>query len=195
MIVPEKLTVKGWAQWKEASLRLDVPGITFVRGRNLDDLGNPNKVGKSTLFNAMSATLYGEHQLAVRRRSLKALTSAETRISLKFSNDEHDVLADMRGNKRRVSVDGSLVKAHKSAGEQEELIAQYGVSSDLHYATRHINGIASNPLIRGSSSARCQFLERAFDLDRWGKYHAKVGDVMSSMRRADDELERVKEEL
>jgi DNA repair exonuclease SbcCD ATPase subunit len=195
MIVPSSLAVRGWAQWKQASLNLDTKGLCFVRGRNKDDLGNPNRVGKSTLFNAMSALLYGEHQLAVRKRSLKVLTQSDTRITLKFANEDHDVVADMRGNKLQVSVDGNRIEAHKAAGEQAELQAQYKISSDLHYATVHINGIASNPLIRGTSGARCQFLERAFDLDRWSHLHTKVGEVVSAMRKSDEELERVRGEL
>jgi hypothetical protein len=192
MITPKVLLVQDWAQWRQAKLVLDVPGLTFVRGRNYDDVGNPNRVGKSTLFNAASALLFGEHQLSVRKRSLKALTGDTTRIALRFDNGKHDVLANLKGSNLHISIDGRKIEAHKKAGEREELEAQYSISQELHYATIHINGIASNPLIRGTSSARCQFLERAFNLDRWSPLHSKVGDTLKHMNAADKELEEVR---
>jgi len=195
MITPQTLHVENWAQWKIADLKLNHKGLTFLRGKNLDNIGNSNFVGKSTLINSMSAMLYGDHQLSVKKNSLKSLVSAQTHISLILQANDHEVVADMHANKLKVSIDGADIEARKGVTERVELLKLIGMSDEMFYSTVHINGIASNPLIRGRSAMRCQFLEKAFDLDRWSNLHTKVGDVISQMRRADEELERVKNEL
>ena len=195
MLIPKQLHVENWAQWRIADLKLNHKGLTFMRGKNLDAIGNSNFVGKSSLVNALSATIFNEHQLSVKKNSLKSLVSAQTHIYLNFYANKHKVLADMQANKLKVSVDGAEIEAHKGATERIELLKLIGMSDELWYSTVHINGIASNPLIRGRSAARCTFLENCFELNRWSHLHSNVGDTVSQIRRADEELERIKTEL
>ena len=195
MIIPRELMVKSYATWDSARVRLDTPGITFVRGNNLDDLHNPNATGKSSLFNAGRAMVWGQHQLSPKKNSVGKIVEAATIIQEKFTIDDREVVAKMKGNRLNVTVDGEQVEAARKSAERERLHQMLGINQELWDATVHVNGIAANPLLRGTSASRCLFLEKAFDLDRWSQLHVKMGEIISQMKRADDELDRTKAEL
>ena len=187
--------MNNWATWAKASLRLDSPGKHFVRGFNADAGGNPNGAGKSSLFNASYALVFGDHQLAVRKKSLKSIVHNETRIAQSFDVNNHRVLADLHGTVLKVSVDGRSIESRTKDDERKTLLATLGTTPELWGATVHVNGIAGSHLIRGTSAQRCAFLEKAFDLDRWASRYQHVADVLSAMRRADSDLTEAKRAL
>jgi DNA repair exonuclease SbcCD ATPase subunit len=101
----------------------------------------------------------------------------------------------LAGTELRVTVDGRDVDSRTRDGERRALLDAIGFTPELWSATVHVNGIAGNPLIRGTSAARCQFLERVFDLDRWAARHGRVGEVLSQMKRADQDLDDARRRL
>jgi DNA repair exonuclease SbcCD ATPase subunit len=193
---PRVLRVKNWAMWQDSgNVRLDEPGITFVRGNNLDAGGQPNGSGKSSLFNAMWALNFNDHQLATKKRSLKQIARPDTSIAMSVDCDQQHVVARMLETALAVTVDGSKVESRVKGHDRDRLLGLMNTTQELWSSTVHVNGIASNPLVRGTSAQRCQFLERAFDLDRWAAKHAQIGDKLATFKRAQTDLDLAKSDL
>jgi DNA repair exonuclease SbcCD ATPase subunit len=195
MLIPRKLHLQKWATWDNVDVPLDTSGITYIRGRNNDDnVKNSNASGKSSLLNSIYALLFGQHQLAARKNSLGKIVDDSTVIDLIQNIDDHKIRAKLAHSKLRVSIDGKAVVAHKKSDERVELLSYINIPIEMWSSTVHVNGIAGNPLLRGTSATRCQFLEHAFNLDRWTPLSVKVGDILAQMKRTDEELERLKTE-
>jgi DNA repair exonuclease SbcCD ATPase subunit len=195
MIIPQQLKLTNWATWEKVAVPLSTPGITFIRGRNEDDGGNPNYAGKSCLLNSIYALIYGQHQLAIRKNSIGKIIDKSTIINYMQQIDDHKVSSILKDSRLKVFIDGEAIHTQKKNDERVELQTLMNTSAEMYTATRHLNGVAANPLLRGSSSARCNFLEKAFDLDRWSNLYSSIGDTLSAMNRADNDLETIKADL
>lgn len=191
-----KLRVRRWAQWADGSVDLGFKGTTFVRGINYDKGGNPNGAGKSTIFYGLHPILFGDHLLSVRKNSLKSVSNDTTRIDLEGYREKKAFELHLKGTTLDVSIDGRK-RDVREKGVARKLVERdiVRMSPELWSSMVHCVGVAGNPLIRGTSAQRCQFIEKAFDLDRWAAKYAKVGDVLSAMRRAASDLEDAKKEL
>jgi DNA repair exonuclease SbcCD ATPase subunit len=191
-----KFRARRWAQWEDGTLDLGFRGTTFVRGINYDKGGNPNGAGKSTIFYGLSPVLFGEHVLSVRKNSLGTVSRDTTRLDLYGKRDGRPFDLHLKGTSLEVNMDGKP-RDVREKGAARKLVEREIVrmSPELWSSMVHCVGIAGNPLIRGTSAQRCQFIERAFDLDRWAAKYAKVGDVLSGMRRAASDLDDARKEL
>lgn len=191
-----KLRVRRWAQWEDGELDLGFRGTTFFRGINYDKGGNPNGAGKSTIFYGLEPVLLGDHVLSVRKNALKSVSSEATQISLRGMREKRDFKLVLKGTSLDVSIDGKK-RDVREKGAARSLVEReiLRMSPELWSSMVHCVGIAGNPLIRGTSAQRCQFIEKAFDLDRWAGKYKKVGDILSAMRRAASDLEDAKKEL
>lgn len=191
-----KLRVRRWAQWADGSVDLGFKGTTFVRGINYDKGGNPNGAGKSTIFYGLHPILFGDHLLSVRKNSLKSVSNDTTRIDLEGYREKKAFELHLKGTTLDVSIDGRK-RDVREKGVARKLVERdiVRMSPELWSSMVHCVGVAGNPLIRGTSAQRCQFIEKAFDLDRWAAKYAKVGDVLSTMRRAASDLEDARKEL
>jgi len=191
-----KLEVKNWAQWKHGVVDLGYPGVTFVRGRNDDRAGNPNGAGKSTLFYAPTTVMLSEHPLAIRKNSLGSVTRDSTYIDLRGRRERDRFEVELKGTTTRVVLGDRELDVRKKVDAREVVQNEITcMSAELWSSMVHCVGLTGNPLIRGTSAQRCQFLEKAFDLDRWKSRHDRVGDVLGGMRRAAADLEDARKEL
>lgn len=190
------MSVENIAQWKKASVNLSTPGINFLRGRNDDRGGNPNGSGKSSLVNASYIALMGDHQLAVKKRSLKSITSKSTRISIEGMREKIPFTVELHDNVPNLSMDGVRGDSRRKVDARSAILNDVvRMPPELWSSMVHVNGVAGHPLVRGTSAQRCQFLEKAFELDRWAQKYKSISDLMSGMRRAASELEDAKHEL
>lgn len=121
------------------SLKLDTPGLTFVKGENKDDsLANSNGAGKSSIWSALDWCLFGKTEgSADSVVNREAGNNCWVRADLQDEADTYTIIRARntdQGNKLTLFVNGTEVEALDTNKTQEYINNAIGISRDIFHA-------------------------------------------------------------
>ncbi len=195
MIQPGVLTMDRWATWKHVTVDFGVKGLTYLRGLDKDAGNNPNGAGKSTLVSGMRTVAFQDHQLSVRKNSLKQVITKQTKIDFQFKNGDTNFRLLQEASDLSVFKNGKDQANRTKNSSKDEALLAIGIAPELWDAIVQVNGSMPNPLIRGTGAMRCEFLERAFELDRWKHKFDRTGEFLVGTKRITQDVKKLEERI
>ena len=178
MIQIESLEVNKYVTFEKAKLKL-TPGITVIRGRNLDRKnGKPNRAGKSLLVSAIPTILYNAPPTSVKKKSAKDVHEKGTSLTLntKIGSVKWGITQFQKGKSvgYDLSKDGVAQKFRTQADAYSKLKNLIPMSEDFHYSLVYLDARNPNILQRGTAEQRTAFFERIFDLDLYDNIYKSI---------------------
>ncbi len=166
------IRLKNFVLYPKVSLRLDVPGITMVYGRNKNaGERSTNAAGKSLLLSALPQLRYDSSPLTteIKTRAKKDAWGADTRVEVVVAEGDHEFTLIKEHTKRsfayEVLRDGKPAKVRTSE-YAKSLFERILPWSETEYFTYiHLDSSRPNLLRTGSPAQRLEFFSEVFGLD------------------------------
>lgn len=176
----KSITVENILYFKKAKFVFK-PGITFIRGLNLNGdgvSGSTNGVGKSLLFSCIPNILYCTTPLA-KKNDKKALFGKNSSITFDFKDGKTNWSLVQRSNGKNVGYDvyrnGENIKPRTNTIAETKIKELFDISEDLFYTKDYISIQRPHMFLRGSNVQRQEFFTEVFGLDQLDKIKVSLG--------------------
>lgn len=194
--------------FKDARLRLDEPGITSIRGRNLNarTKGQTNGTGKSLLVSGLPDILLKQPPMAVKKNDRKTLmTAKDSRIRLLIERDgdfEIEKAAKGQSVKYTIKKNGKDTQVRTTAIAEEFIQELHGWSETEFYTLVYLEGRKPFFFQMGTDTQRLEFFTKLFRLegydiirDRLNKRKAELRDDQTKLSVIESDLVRQQRDL
>lgn len=171
MPILRSLTIKNIGPVKSIYLPLDLPGVTTIRGQNLDSRteNDSNGVGKTLLFSAIPNVVYFEPPVSVKKKSAKSFLGDKGSVTLTLENAKvkHTITQRAKGSTVKYDLAENDVsqKVHRTGSAQDDIRELFPLTMEQYYCTTHLNALSNNKLLVGKGTERMDLFENLFPLD------------------------------
>lgn len=192
------LTLHNIVYFKETSRFEFKPGVTFVRGRNLQRRGAnaSNGAGKSLLMSTLANVLFDTHPIITKNtRSIqKQIYAKDSWVQLRFKTAKHRYEYKKAGASISLSRDGTDTKSRIPRDQLHQLL---DLSEEEFFSTVYLDSRRTNSFQMGTSSERFAFATALFrlqDIDDFRKHINRTVNELNSDASLLDQSRRDRDE-
>lgn len=193
-----ELSLSNVVYFSGVTARMDIPGVTWVRGLNLDsDPASPtgNGSGKSLFFSALPNVFYFSPPTAKRKRAKRDILGKRgAKIGIKFKSiDGNDYCIEQSSSSYKIYKNGSDLEV-ATASKAEKMIRElFPMSETVYYTTCYISTLRSYPFQTDTDLQRMEHLVSMFELDQYERLKAHFASKLATIKTMEVKLSVLKQ--
>jgi len=206
MKILESLYLKNVGPFKEASLPLNVTGITQIRGSNKDSKTatantDVNAVGKSLLVRPLSEIIFSSSPKTqkIKSRTKKDMFSdsgSEFGLSV---TDKKTYSFSKKSNKSsydyKILVDGKNAKVRTKGYAEKKIKDIFDYSEDEFYSIYFIDSSRTSSLVMGSTAERISFFTNLFKLNNYDEVRKIFNSELNEAKKSSAVLKEIQSQI